>query len=90
MMGEAMRHGHWCLGGADAKFHAFDWNRCYFYQEDRVFEFFDAIEEVVSPSCLVFFSCRFLFDDTYTLDKPTKTRCFILKTFKHEIKIDKV
>ena len=36
-MGEAMRHGHWCLGGADAKFHAFDWNRCYFYQEDRVF-----------------------------------------------------
>ena len=28
-----LRIGHWCFGGVDAKAKAFDWNRCYLYQQ---------------------------------------------------------
>ena len=30
-----LRIGHWCFGGVDAKAKAFDWNRCYLYQQDQ-------------------------------------------------------
>eukprot|EP00435_Cladocopium_sp_Y103_P000193 s5115_g1.t1 len=30
----ANKIGHWCFGGVDAKAKAFDWNRCYLYQQD--------------------------------------------------------